>query len=160
MGDKTLAEFVISLADGQSNAASYRECLAANGAEVPLDFCVTLLNIIKRLRPGNAVASGGGAAGGAGAAGCSGGEVPVKYPGLAVPDTRQRAAELSHELFGGSNPLHNTACVPVAGRLLCPQQEGGEEVEGRRRAALVGPRHSLPRGRRSTGMTLASWTRG
>ena len=113
MGDKTLAEFVISLADGHSNAASYRECLAANGAEVPLDFCATLLNIIKRLRPGNAVAGGGGAVGGAGAAALSGAEAPVKYPGLAVPDTRQRAVELSRELLGGANPLHNTACVPV-----------------------------------------------
>lgn len=113
MGDKTLAEFVISLADGHSNPASYKECLAANGADVPLDFCSTLLTIIKRLRPGSAAAGGAGASGGAGAASRGGAAAPVKYPGLAVPDTRQRAVELSHELFGGANPLHNTACVPT-----------------------------------------------
>jgi len=110
IGDKTLAEFIISLADGHTTPAGFRECLAANGAEVPLDFCATLLTIIKRLRPATATAGSGGAAALAGA-GADAGAVPVKYPGLAKADTRQRAAELSKELIGDRNPLFNAAYV-------------------------------------------------
>lgn len=110
IGDKTLAEFIISLADGHTTPAGFRECLAANGAEVPLDFCATLLTIIKRLRPATATAGSGGAAALAGA-GADAGAAPVKYPGLAKADTRQRAAELSKELIGDRNPLFNAAYV-------------------------------------------------
>ena len=82
----------------------------ANGAELPLDFCGTLLGIIQRLRPGKA-----GAAAPAAAAAAAPGST-AKYPALAVPDSRDRAAELNKELLGGRNPLLNVACVPSAAR--------------------------------------------
>jgi hypothetical protein len=112
IGDKTLAEFIISLAEGQSTTAAFHTALVANGAELPLDFCGTLLGIIQRLRPGRP----GGAASAAAPAAAA--RSDAKYPALAVPDSRQRAAELNKELLGGRNPLLNVACVPATMRLL------------------------------------------
>lgn len=104
IGDKTLAEFIISLAEGQATPFAFHTCLAANGADLPLDFCGTLLTVIQRLRPAKA-----------GAKAASGGGGPsrpvVKYPALAVPDSRQRAEALSRELLGGRDPLANATCV-------------------------------------------------
>jgi hypothetical protein len=113
IGDKTLAEFIISLAEGQSTTAAFHAALIANGAELPLDFCGTLLGIIQRLRPGR---PGGPASTAAPAAAA---RSDAKYPALAVPDSRQRAAELNKELLGGRNPLLNVACVPAAMRVRC-----------------------------------------
>jgi hypothetical protein len=78
----------------------------ANGAELPLDFCATLLNVILRLRPAKAGSKPAAAAGGSA-------RPDVKYPALAVPDSRQRASELNQELLAGRNPLRNAACVPM-----------------------------------------------
>ncbi len=80
----------------------------ANGAELPLDFCGTLLNVIARLRPPKpgaapvAVASGSKPA-------------DVKYPALAVPDNRERMAEMTRELQAApAAPRAPPACVPAA----------------------------------------------
>ncbi len=114
IGDKTLAEFIISLAEGHATPVAFHAALVANGAELPLDFCATLLNVILRLKPGK---PGAKAAGGSGAGGASGSapRPDVKYPALAVPDSRERASELNKELLGGRNPMANSACVPRRG---------------------------------------------
>lgn len=112
IGDKTLAEFVVALSEGAGSAAAFHAALAANGADLPLDFCATLLTVIVRLRP---AAPGGGGDGGSGAAGRGGAagppgagqQPPPKYPALAVPDSRERADAMSRELLGGRDPLAN-----------------------------------------------------
>ncbi len=51
IGDKTLAEFIIDLADGHDSPASFSKTLADNGAELPEPFVATLLNVIQHMRP-------------------------------------------------------------------------------------------------------------
>lgn len=100
VGDKTLAEFVIALSEGCATPAAFHSALAANGADLPPDFCATLLTVITRLRP----ARPGGAAGGASVAASA---AAAKPTGLALPDNRDRASAMSRELYGGRNPLEN-----------------------------------------------------
>jgi hypothetical protein len=141
IGDKTLAEFIISLAEGHATPVAFHAALVANGAELPLDFCATLLNVILRLKPGKA---GAKAAGGGGAGGASGSapRPDVKYPALAVPDSRERASELNKELLGGRNPMANAACVPRRAWHECAAAAALPECGRALRCVRGGARHA------------------
>eukprot|EP00958_Prasinococcus_capsulatus_P028409 scaffold6691_cov358-Prasinococcus_capsulatus_cf.AAC.16 len=49
MGDKTLAEFIISLGQQQPNATAFEKALAEQGAEMPASFVSTLYTIIHKM---------------------------------------------------------------------------------------------------------------
>ncbi|EWM21258.1 atp-dependent rna helicase dhx8, partial [Nannochloropsis gaditana] len=51
LADKTLAEFIIHLAESHGDAKSFRTALDENGAEFPPTFCDKLFNLIKAMRP-------------------------------------------------------------------------------------------------------------
>ena len=61
MGDKTLAEFIISMGKQHSSVKGFAQELAEAGAEMPESFVGTLLTIIQKM-------SGSGTGGGTGAA--------------------------------------------------------------------------------------------
>eukprot|EP00898_Chlorokybus_atmophyticus_P004046 jgi/Chlat1/4642/Chrsp3S05597 len=83
MGDKTLAEFVIDLAKEKDTPVSFSKTLASQGAELPLSLATTLLTIIQRMRPSDSTKPKSEAPKPASA-----------YPGLAVPDDRERVKAL------------------------------------------------------------------
>jgi ATP-dependent RNA helicase DHX8/PRP22 len=52
ISDKTLAEFIIDLAESNaSDAASFHSALAENGAEFPLEIAVSLLSLVNDMSP-------------------------------------------------------------------------------------------------------------
>lgn len=94
VADKTLAEFVIDLAEGQDTVESYRKTLAENGAELPASFVATLYTIIRKMTPtteptlrdrnedrndSNAPSD-------------------TRFVGLCIPDTREQARRLDEEM--------------------------------------------------------------
>ena len=50
IGDKTLAEFIISLSEGNETVPKFSKVLRENGAEMPDSFVGTLLGIIQRMK--------------------------------------------------------------------------------------------------------------
>lgn len=97
LSDRTLAEFIIHLAEEFPEPSAFRAALAENGAEFPDSLSDNLLRIIGAMRP--AAHGGGGKAGGGGkkAGGGGGGpgavarvprnEKEARFPGLAMPNT-------------------------------------------------------------------------
>jgi ATP-dependent RNA helicase DHX8/PRP22 len=57
LSDKTLAEFIIHLADRHTTAAAFTEALNQNGAQFPASFAENLLRIIQAMKPQQAAAS-------------------------------------------------------------------------------------------------------
>ena len=51
IGDKTLAEFVIHLAEDANDAVAFHGKLKSKGAEMPMSFVKNLFNIIGKMRP-------------------------------------------------------------------------------------------------------------
>ena len=61
ISDKTLAEFIIDLADTHGEPAAFHTALVENGAEVAKSFATNLLAIIQKMRPAKAAAASKGA---------------------------------------------------------------------------------------------------
>ena len=52
LSDKTLAEFMISLAEANNNSASaFHKALGENGAEFPMEIAVSMLSLVNQLSP-------------------------------------------------------------------------------------------------------------
>jgi ATP-dependent RNA helicase DHX8/PRP22 len=60
MGNMTLAEFVINLAEQSADQASFAASLKANGADFPGDFIVTLHKLIEKMNPKKLILGGAG----------------------------------------------------------------------------------------------------
>lgn len=97
IGDKTLAEFIIQLSEGQNTPQSFQAVLEKNGAELPLSFCSTLLTLIRAMRPGQS-ASGRQAPSAVSAAS----DKTVKYPGLAVADNPDYVKKMTDDLVASA----------------------------------------------------------
>eukprot|EP00899_Mesostigma_viride_P013185 jgi/Mesvir1/21868/Mv04245-RA.1 len=93
VADKTLAEFIISLAEDADTPEAFKTVLDKNGAELPIEFVTTLLTIIQRMQPSKPKRSAN-----KGKAAAKGG-LAEKYPGLAVDDDRDRAKQIERELL-------------------------------------------------------------
>ncbi|XP_024366678.1 probable pre-mRNA-splicing factor ATP-dependent RNA helicase DEAH5 [Physcomitrium patens] len=93
--DKTLAEFIIDLAQKCETVEQFGKSLKSNGAEMPEYFVKTLLTIIHAILPPVSKAEREKLGKGLG------GDSDLKraaFPGLAVPDSKQRVRELEDEL--------------------------------------------------------------
>lgn len=112
LGDKTVSEFVIALAEGKNNALEFRQAVKAEGVDIPVDLVESLFNLINRMT--------GGAAGPSALASRPGGGDGASAPGgvlkaLHGEDDRTRAKELTAALFrdieakgghvGGAEPV-------------------------------------------------------
>lgn len=88
ISDKTLAEFIIDLADTHGEAVAFHTALQENGAEVAESFAANLLTIIQRMRPAKKSATSAAAAAGSAARPTRQLEGVAKvFPGLAAADT-------------------------------------------------------------------------
>ena len=92
VADKTLAEFIIELGQESKSVAAFDKALKENGAEMPEYFVGTLLNIIHAVLPPKAKKKGGKKKEEA---------RDSQFPGLAIPDNKQRIKELEREIFTG-----------------------------------------------------------
>eukprot|EP00282_Hemiselmis_andersenii_P039104 CAMPEP_0169437304 /NCGR_PEP_ID=MMETSP1042-20121227/6059_1 /TAXON_ID=464988 /ORGANISM="Hemiselmis andersenii, Strain CCMP1180" /LENGTH=150 /DNA_ID=CAMNT_0009548073 /DNA_START=126 /DNA_END=574 /DNA_ORIENTATION=+ len=90
IGDKTLAEFIISIAEEAEDLSSFQRKLEENGAEFADSFVCSLHAMILRLRPKKAAGSAGdsGASKASGGGGRSGDQKTEKFPGLSIPDSK------------------------------------------------------------------------
>ncbi|CAI7764152.1 unnamed protein product [Closterium sp. NIES-53] len=93
IADKTLAEFIIELGQQNFTVAAFDAALKENGAELPEYFVGTLLTIIHAVLPPKSKSKGSGKKTGDGSG-------SSKFPGLAVPDDKERAKALEKELLG------------------------------------------------------------
>ncbi|CAM6098024.1 unnamed protein product [Calypogeia fissa] len=114
--DKTLAEFIIDLAQQSETVESFAKQLKANGAEMPEYFVKTLLTIIHAILPPKS--SGKSKVGGVD-------EPKGAFPGLAVPDNKDRVKELEKEL-----ELENSRARERAEREKSPRARDGERERG------------------------------
>lgn len=96
LSDRTLAEFIIHLADDFPEPSAFRHALSENGAEFPDSLSDNLLRIIGAMKPtssrgggSNGAGSGGGAkkAGPGAVARVPRNEKEARFPGLAMPNT-------------------------------------------------------------------------
>lgn len=97
--DKTLAEFIIDLAQKCGTTEEFGRSLKENGAEMPEYFVKTLLTIIHAILPPMSRAERERLSKGLGS---GGGDKELKrtaFPGLAVPDSKQRVREIEDELL-------------------------------------------------------------
>jgi len=109
ISDKTLAEFIIDLADQNSEQVSFAKALEDAGAEMEPSFCGSLLRTIQQMRP----KKGDGSGSKKGAGGASAGPAmktatgkAAQFPGLAVqnkkPDTLEtRNPDKKDEFYDG-----------------------------------------------------------
>ncbi|CAN0486121.1 unnamed protein product, partial [Ectocarpus sp. 12 AP-2014] len=65
LSDRTLAEFIIHLADEFPEPTAFRQALSENGAEFPDSLADNLLRIIGAMKPSNVASAGRGGLGGA-----------------------------------------------------------------------------------------------
>lgn len=96
LSDRTLAEFIIHLADEFPEPSAFRHALSENGAEFPDSLSDNLLRIIGAMKPASSSSSGGNKGRGGGAAKKAGpgavarvprNEKEARFPGLAMPNT-------------------------------------------------------------------------
>lgn len=111
LSDRTLAEFIIHLADDFPEPSAFRHALAENGAEFPDSLSDNLLRIIGAMKPASRgkAGSGGGAAKKAGpgaVARVPRNEKEARFPGLAMPNTS--VVELE-DGFGEVDPARDAA---------------------------------------------------
>ncbi|KAL2643858.1 hypothetical protein R1flu_011445 [Riccia fluitans] len=100
--DKTLAEFIIDLAQKSESVESFASLLKENGAEMPEYFVKTLLTIIHAILPRNSKSEKVKGSG-------DGDEKRTTFPGLAVPDNKERVKELEKELEMSDKLLESDA---------------------------------------------------
>ncbi|CAK9233002.1 unnamed protein product [Sphagnum jensenii] len=92
--DKTLAEFIIDIAQRSDTVEAFDQALKKNGAEIPEYFVKTLLTIIHAILPPKSKAEREKLKGLDG----DKDEKKSAFPGLSVPDNRTRVKELEEEL--------------------------------------------------------------
>ena len=113
VADKTLSEFVISLAEESADAEGFKTALAGVGAEVDDAFAESLLGLIRRGRKRKTI--GGGAEGDSGktSEGAHSASVTdARFPGLTVRDDESHAKALTRELYGDGDASANAADDP------------------------------------------------
>jgi len=110
VGDKTLAEFVISLAEEHKTADAFREALSAVGADVSDGFAESLLGVISRGGKPSSSSAATAKANAASATVASASE--SQYPGLAARDDEEHAKKLTRELYGDRDVTANAADDP------------------------------------------------
>ncbi|CAM6098026.1 unnamed protein product [Calypogeia fissa] len=113
--DKILAEFIIDLAQQRDTVESFAKQLKANGAEMPEYFVKTLLTIIHAILPPKS----------SGKSKVGVDEPKGAFPGLAVPDNKQRVKELEKEL-----ELENSRARERAEREKSPRARDGDRDRG------------------------------
>lgn len=109
--DKTLAEFIIDLAQKSDTVEGFSKLLKQNGAEMPEYFVKTLLTIIHAILPPCSKADREKLKG-------LGGDKEEKksaFPGLSVPDNKQRVKEFEQEL-GSDGTIDGVRVVPQQGK--------------------------------------------
>lgn len=93
LSDRTLAEFIIHLADEFPEPSAFRHALSENGADFPDSLSDNLLRIIGAMKPSKVQAAAGARGGGGKAAAPSAAarvprnEKEARFPGLAMPNT-------------------------------------------------------------------------
>ncbi|CAN0159318.1 unnamed protein product, partial [Hapterophycus canaliculatus] len=94
LSHRTLAEFIIHLADEFSEPSAFRHALSENGADFPDSLSYDLLRITGAMKPSKlkSAAGAGGRDGGRKAAPSAAARVPrneeeARFPGLAMPNT-------------------------------------------------------------------------
>ena len=111
VSDKTLAEFVIDLAQRFPALPAFRSALEENGAEFPAPFAASLLTLVTKMTPKPKAKPTEGAH----AAAAGSGE---KFSGLAIGnDSVERRKALEREALGGAavlNPEQTDAVYMVA----------------------------------------------
>ena len=113
VADKTLSEFVISLAEESADAEGFKTALAGVGAEVDDAFAESLLGLIRRGRKRKTI--GGGVEGDSGktSEGARSASVTdAQFPGLTVRDDESHAKALTRELYGDGDASANAADDP------------------------------------------------
>ena len=96
--DKTLAEFIIELAQENSTLPAFMRALDENGAEFPEDFASTLLHLVQTMAPRKRPAPSAPAAS---AAASSSSGPTERFSGLAIPNADpERLRKLEEEALG------------------------------------------------------------
>ena len=111
VSDKTLAEFIIDLAQRHPQLADFCAALEENGAEFPPSFAQSLLSLVGKMMPKKSTKS----ARSTNHANAPGAGPQEKYAGLAIPnDSDERRRQLESEALGESSPrptVHPTTTV-------------------------------------------------
>lgn len=127
ISDKTLAEFIIDLADQHGDAGAFHSALQENGAEVAESFAANLLTIIQRMRPAKKSTKGGAVAAAAAKPSRQLEGAAKSFPGLAAADT------LSKELNPNVGELEASPERPRArDSSPSPEPRGGRDRGGER----------------------------
>eukprot|EP00741_Cyanophora_paradoxa_P023533 tig00021589_g22735.t1 len=154
IGDKTLAEFIVDLAEQCNNdAPKFTAALKENGAEFPDYFITNLLNLIQKMRPRRA----GDAKGKTPASAASSepvSEEAVKFPGLAMANKRPEASEWFDKEFYAEDKDVATdekrveALKAKQRRASPPRESERDRDRDRRRRSRSRSRSHSPRDRR------------
>eukprot|EP00656_Telonema_subtile_P006077 TRINITY_DN1278_c0_g2_i1.p1 TRINITY_DN1278_c0_g2~~TRINITY_DN1278_c0_g2_i1.p1 ORF type:complete len:1004 (-),score=278.41 TRINITY_DN1278_c0_g2_i1:118-3129(-) len=124
IGDKTLAEFIIDLAEKNPTPEGFASALDSNGAEMDPAFSSNLLGLIQKMRPGKKpdLAKSSGPAQ---LVGKTEGTPQERFPGLAIqnkkqvyqepPEARKRAREDDDDRRGGRDARRPSSSEPEAG---------------------------------------------
>jgi len=158
-----MSEFIVDVAAGSPTSSAFGSKLAESGGELPSSLVETLWGIVQRMGPGAGLklkaGKGGGGGGGGGGGSGSAAALPVappasalaaRLPGLAMPDTRDRAREMQEELTaaggggGGERERGGGATASVSGRSHRSDGGGGG---GGERGGRGGSRRSRSRSR-------------
>ena len=127
IGDKTLSEFVIDLADKHEDARSFQKALDEVGAELSFDLVRNLLEMIQRMRPKSGSREGGKNAGGAASGSRARPTADNPLPGLSVRDDEARAKALTREIYGDNPITANMADDPALLEASRRSRDGGTD---------------------------------
>ena len=128
IGDKTLSEFVIDLADKHSEPRSFQKALDEVGAELSFDLVRNLLEMIQRMRPkAGSKSDGERTAGGAASGSRARPTADDPLPGLSVRDDEARAKALTREIYGDNPITANMADDPALLEASRRSRDGGTD---------------------------------
>ena len=152
-----MSEFIVDVAAGSPTSSAFGAKLAESGGELPSSLVETLWGIVQRMGPGAGLklkaGKGGGGGGGSSAAAASAAAHPpasalaARLPGLAMPDTRERAREMQAELTAGGGERERSGGAGAGGGTASVSgrsHHGGDE-RGRERGIDDGYRCSRSR---------------
>ena len=132
IGDKTLSEFVIDLADKHSEPRSFQKALDEVGAELSFDLVRNLLEMIQRMRPkAGSKSDRGQTAGGAASGSRARPTADDPLPGLSVRDDEARAKALTREIYGDNPITANMADDPKLASEASLRDGGRDRARGR-----------------------------
>ena len=132
IGDKTLSEFVIDLADKHSEPRSFQKALDEVGAELSFDLVRNLLEMIQRMRPkAGSKSDGERTAGGAASGSRARPTADDPLPGLSVRDDEARAKALTREIYGDNPITANMADDPKLASEASRRDGGRDRARGR-----------------------------